>query len=227
MPGAVAVMVLIKVKPSARLWGLMRFVIGRFALGRTPGLKFFKILGSGHEGGFGLKPSADRQGLFCVFQTAAHADAFLNESPVIQSYRQHAQEFFVTKLAPYSSRGSWAGMRLEAHGEEPQGLIATLTRASIRPSKAKAFWAKAPPAEVSLHAAQGCILSTGLGEAPFFRQATFSLWENAHAMNAYARTGAHLAAIQAAHQGQYFSESMFVRFIPIAPQGLWKGQRIG
>jgi len=26
-----------------------------------------------------------------------------------------------------------------------------------------------------------------------------------------------------AHQGQYFSESMFVRFVPYTPRGAWKG----
>jgi len=227
MPGAVAVMVLIQVKPSARLWGFLRFILGRLPLRHVPGLMFSKVLGSGHDGGFGLKPSATRQGLFCVFNTEANADAFLNDPAVIRQYRARAHEFFTTKLVAYSSRGSWAGMALTADGAEPTGPIATLTRASIRPLKAKAFWDKAPPAEVSLQSAQGCILSTGLGEAPFFRQATFSLWQNADAMNAYARTGAHLAAIKAAHHGDYFSESMFVRFIPITPQGVWKGRRIG
>jgi hypothetical protein len=42
-------------------------------------------------------------------------------------------------------------------------------------------------------------------------------------MDRYARSGAHLEAIRAAHQGQYFSESMFVRFVPYAPRGAWKG----
>jgi len=82
MPGAVAVMVLIQVKPSARLWGFLRFILGRFPLRHVPGLMFSKVLGSGHDGGFGLKPSATRQGLFCVFNTEANADAFLNDSAV-------------------------------------------------------------------------------------------------------------------------------------------------
>jgi spheroidene monooxygenase len=43
-------------------------------------------------------------------------------------------------------------------------------------------------------------------------------------MNAYARTGAHLAAIQAAQQHGYFSESMFARFVPLSVQGRWRGK---
>jgi spheroidene monooxygenase len=67
----------------------------------------------------------------------------------------------------------------------------------------------------------------GLGEAPLLRQATFSLWRDEHAMNAYARTGAHQEAIRAAWQHQFFSESMFVRFAPGSMQGMWKGRGYG
>jgi spheroidene monooxygenase len=98
-----------------------------------------------------------------------------------------------------------------------------LTRASIHPLRALAFWRKAPPAEASLAQAPGCLLAAGLGEAPVLRQATFSIWDSVAAMDAYARSGAHLAAIQAAHREGYFSESMFVRFVPLAMQGRWKG----
>ena len=69
-----------------------------------------------------------------------------------------------------------------------------------------------------------CLLAMGLGEAPLLRQATFSLWDSAAAMDAYARTGAHLDAIRAAWKHQFFSESMFVRFVPLQLQGQWKGR---
>jgi spheroidene monooxygenase len=59
------------------------------------------------------------------------------------------------------------------------------------------------------------------------RQATFSVWSSAAAMDAYARSGAHLAAIRAAYDGSYFSESMFVRFVPLEIHGRWKGQDHG
>ena len=221
----IAVIVLVDYAPSARLWGWLRFVIGRFSFTGLPGLIFFKILGSGEDGGFSLTPSATRQGLFCVFDTEAHADNFLQQSHVLARYRAHAREFFTAKLAPYSVKGSWAGHTLEVNTTAPEsGPIAALTRASIRPSKARAFWRNSPPAEASLMHADGCLLAVGLGEAPIFRQATFSLWESIDAMNHYARTGAHMEAIQAALQGQHFSESMFVRFRPITPTGVWKGK---
>ncbi len=220
-----AVIVLVDLKPQSKWWGFSRFVLGRFPLRNINGLRFSKILGSGHEGGFGLKPSATRQGLFCLFDQESQADDFLEHSAVIAAYRGHAREFFSCKLAAYSCKGSWSGTSIPVQAQAPSsGPIAALTRASIRPSKASAFWRNSPPAELSLAKAQGCLIAVGLGEAPILRQATFSIWESVDAMNAYARTGAHLEAIQASLSGQHFSESMFVRFQPISPQGIWKGQ---
>ena len=224
-----AVIVLVDFKPQSKGWGFSRFVLGRFPLRHIKGLRFSKILGSGHEGGFGLKPSATRQGLFCLFDQEAQADDFLEHSKVIAAYRRHAREFFSCKLAAYSCKGSWSGTAIPVEAAAPtdgatDGPIAALTRASIRPSKASAFWRNSPPAELSLAKAQGCLIAVGLGEAPILRQATFSIWESVEAMNAYARTGAHMEAIKASVNGQHFSESMFVRFRPIAPQGIWKGR---
>ena len=105
--------------------------------------------------------------------------------------------------------------------------VAALTRASIRPSRALAFWRHSPASEAALAGAPGCRLAVGLGEAPVLRQATFSLWSDTAAMDAYARSGAHQEAIRASYAGDYFSESMFVRFVPLAVSGQWQGRRLG
>lgn len=67
----------------------------------------------------------------------------------------------------------------------------------------------------------------GFGRSPFLRQATFTVWDSVAAMDAYARTGPHLEAIKAAAQNQYFSESMFARFVPISIEGRWKDRDYG
>ena len=221
-------LVLVDIASGARLWGWSRYVIGRFSMMRVPGLRFFKILGSGHDAGFGLRPSGTRQGLFCVFDDGAAADSFLDASPVVAAYRTHAREFLSVTLAAFASRGSWAGTALPVSVPAPSGgPIAALTRASIRPAAARSFWRRAPAAEASLQHAPGCLLAAGLGEAPLFRQATFSLWDSVQSMDAYARSGAHLQAIQAAHAQRYFSESMFVRFVPQRLAGVWMGRTYG
>ena len=102
--------------------------------------------------------------------------------------------------------------------------MAALTRASIRPGKSLRFWRHAPPSQLALEQATGCRLAVGLGEAPLVRQATFSVWDSVQAMDAYARHGAHMAAIRASMGGDFFSESMFVRFVVLAAEGQWKGR---
>lgn len=222
---AVSLVVLLDVAPASRWWGWSRIVFGPRVLANVPGLRFAKVLGSGHEAGFGLRPSSSRQGLFCHFDGDAAADDFLLRSPQMAAYRRNARELFHVKLKAFACRGAWSGTRLPVTTSRPvQGGVAALTRASIRPAAARRFWRHAPPSEVALGQAEGCRLAAGLGEAPVFRQATFSLWDSVEHMDAYAHNGAHLAAIQAAREGRYFSESMFVRFVPVDPQGVWKGQ---
>jgi hypothetical protein len=224
----VAVLVLIDVRPGAIPWGWMRFVLGCRPLRHLPGLKFSRQLGSGYEGGFGLRPSGTRQGLFLVFENETHADDFVHASPVMAGYRRHARELCCLKLRAYGSRGSWGGTSLSVAADVPAGgPMAALTRASIRPSRALRFWRLAPPAQDALATAAGCRLAVGLGEAPLLRQATFSVWDSVSAMNDYARSGAHLEAIRISQREGYFSESMFVRFVVLSISGQWMGREHG
>jgi len=251
---ATALLLLADIKASERLWGYARFVLGTLPLRHCHGLRFAKQLGSGENGGFGLKPSLSIQGLFLVFDDCPQAFDFWHNHPLARRYRQSASECFGLIASPLRARGSWSGQKpfgleiqstmsqsttgqsttsqtttsqsrqhTEARPSEP---IAALTRASIRISKAAAFWSKAPAAQSSLAEHPGCMLAIGLGEAPLLRQATFSVWQSDAAMDAYARTGAHLAAIKAAGMGHFFSEDMFVRFKPLASFGSWQGKTL-
>ena len=223
----VAVLALADFESASRLWGWSRFVLGGRDARRAPGLRFVKVLGSGRGGGFGVSPSASIQGLFCAFDDDASADAFLAASGPFEAWRRRAREHFSVKLRACSSRGSWSGKRFElAAGPPRDGPIAALTRASIRPARALRFWRMEPAAERDLEVAHGCLIAAGVGEAPLLRQATFSVWESVAAMDAYARTGAHLAAIRASAAGAFFSESAFVRFVPYDARGTWRGRRL-
>lgn len=227
-PDHVVVVLLADLKPSAMAWGWWRVARGQRALVGQPGLLFAKALGSGHEGGFGLRPSATRQGLFAVFEGEDLADRFIERSKHARDYRSRSRETCVMKLRATSCRGSWDGQQIAVTAAAPQqGPVVSLTRASIRPSRAGAFWRQSPPSEASLARAPGCRLAVGLGEAPLLRQATLSLWKDQQHMDAYARSGAHLAAIHAAYDGRYFSESMFVRFVALSMRGQWKGVALG
>ena len=226
--GSVVVVVLVDFKAASTFWGWSRLVMQRWPLRAIAGLKFSKVLGSGYDGGFGLRPSRTRQGLFLGFDSEAAARNFIATSPTLAAYRSHARELCTVLLRVCSCRGCWSGASLEVTAELPSdGPVVSLTRASIRPFRARQFWRMQPASEVSLHAAPGVLMATGVGEAPLLRQATFTLWQNVAAMNAYARSGAHQEAIQAAYGGGYFSESMFARFVPLEIAGTWQGRHYG
>lgn len=223
-------------------WGWLRLVAGATPYKDVPGLTMVKVMGSGHGGGFSLRPSATHQGLICTF---SHLDLGLKflDSPAVQAYRSRARECWTGVLSVQSARGHWdkqawqasSAQALGVSSEQAQqglgldglplsGPFAVLTRASIVPTKAMAFWRYAPAAQADLVQAPGCLLAMGLGEAPLVRQCTFSLWQDTAAMLQYARQGAHQVASAAAYKHQFFSESLFVRMQVLQMAGIWQGR---
>ncbi len=222
-----AALMLVQWQPMSLLWGWGRLVRGSRALAGTKGLRSAHVLGSGHNGGFGLRPSSDRQGLIGFFDTACDAAQFLFSSPTALAYRDHAGECMSVVLRTTTSRGAWGGVSLVGTGPAPRGQpAASLTRASIRLTQAHQFWRHAPATQQAVVSAPGCRLAVGLGEAPLLRQATFSVWDSDTALNAYAGSGAHRVAVQGAWQQRWFSESMFARFEVLAATGRWRGRSL-
>jgi spheroidene monooxygenase len=227
-PPGVAALLLVRLPPGAVPWALWRLARGARAWAATPGLRFARVLGSGRGGGFGLAPGLDHQGVFAMFDSVRAAETFVTTSPCATAYRERASEFLAAVLLVTHSRGSWAGQAMQPVAAlQPQQPVAALTRASIRAPRAAAFWRHAAPSQAALAQAPGCWLAAGLGEAPLLRQATFSVWESAKAMEAYARQGAHQQAAAAVVRAGCFSESMFARFVPWSLQGRWQGRDHG
>jgi hypothetical protein len=215
-------------------WGWLRLVAGATPYKDVPGLTTVKVMGSGHGGGFSLRPSATHQGLICTFSQLDLALKFL-KSPGVQAYRDRARECWTGVMAVQSARGHWDKQAWQASSAQALGQMppshaqrtapfAVLTRASIVPTKAMAFWRYAPAAQVDLGKSPGCLLAMGLGEAPLLRQCTFSVWQDPAAMLQYAQHGAHQVASAAAHKHQFFSESLFVRMQVLHMAGVWQGR---
>lgn len=228
-------------------WGWLRLAHGSAALKDMPGLRFAKVMGSGHGGGFSIRPSASHQGLITVFEQLEQAQNFLN-SAYVAAGRERSRQWWSAVMSVASARGEWDGQAwaptsapallaiphshttpvLPPVALAPSAAVvgdsalAVITRASIRPAKALAFWRYAPAAQADLEQAPGCLLAMGLGEAPLVRQCTFSLWRDTPSMLAYAHTGAHQTAIEAAHRHGFFSESLFLRMQVLAQDGQWK-----
>jgi spheroidene monooxygenase len=226
----VIVMLLVDYVTQHRAWGWLRLAQGSAFLKDTPGLLFAKVMGSGQNGGFSLRPSSSHQGLVCMFDTQHRAEAFI-QGPQVQAYRERSRECWVGLLDITSARGAWDRQSWAVtpsdclhHPVKDNAPIAALTRASIRPAKAMAFWRRAPASQSSLHQAPGCLLAMGLGEAPLIRQCTFSVWQDTSSMLHFAHQGAHHQAIQTAYKQDFFSESLFVRMRVLTMQGDWQGR---
>ncbi|GAA3091630.1 MULTISPECIES: spheroidene monooxygenase [Nonomuraea] len=193
----------------------------------TPGLRFWRLLGTGRGRAMSLGADLRRWALFAVWRGEADLEAFLRTSSIAARWRKEARERWQVRLAPLSSRGTWSGHDpFPATGQAARsgGAVAVLTRASIRPRRLVAFYRSVPPVEELLRRQDGCLASIGMGEWPVARQATFSLWRDADAMRAFAYRGAaHRQVIDQVRAHDWYAEELFARFTPYASEGAWDG----
>ena len=196
-------------------------------LKKIPGLTFFKLLGSGKGRVFSLQPDFRRYGLFATWQSEATADHFFQHADLLQRYRDNCREMWTVKLWPYKAHGLWDGVQPFTHLASAPTLtqpIAVLTRAAINWRALPAFWQHGAHTSQALAKASGVLAAIGLGELPFVRQATFSIWESTVAMQAYAyQNPAHRAVMQRTRAENWYHEELFARFVIVATAGTWHG----
>ncbi len=181
-------------------------------------------MGSGRNGTFDIHPDW-RQ--WAVLTVTTH------NSPPTTQFLQSWWKFFhceiwTITLAPIEGHGLWD--KKACFGELPretgyEGRIAVLTRATIRISKLVEFWRNVPGVADKTAASDGFITSLGIGEVPFIKQATFSVWESKAAMKAFAyKMQAHTGVIQKTRKRDWYSEEMFTRFQIISSSGTLQGK---
>lgn len=218
---------LFTLRPGQRYWGLAQMGTSPRLLSKLPGLHFFQLLGSGAANGFGFLPNLDRYGLLAVWETEAAATAFFEAHPLWASYEQRSRETWRAALVPLRSHGLWNGSNpfaYETLTTDEAGPIAVLTRASIRLRRAPRFWRYVEPTSRAVTGADGLRLAIGLGELPLVRQATFSVWDSAAAMQHYAyREAQHREVIQLTRREGWYSEELFARFRVVSSQGTVDG----
>ena len=220
-------------RPGHARWALAQMGTAPWQLKRVPGLRFSKLMGSGAANGFGFWPNLRRYGLMAVWDDAAAAAAFFARHPLWAAYQQRSAETWTVHLAPLKAHGLWDGQapfEYAAAGPpaaEPAAAgapMAVLTRASIRWRKAPRFWQFVEPTSAALAQAAGVRAAIGLGELPLVRQATFSVWESAQAMQEYAYKDArHREVIQLTRREKWYGEELFARFQVLSSTGTLDG----
>ncbi|GAC1325472.1 MAG: hypothetical protein NVSMB13_08690 [Mycobacteriales bacterium] len=205
---------------------IARMALDRARIRRTPGVRFAKLLGTGDGRTFTARDADPLLwGLITSWATSADARAF-ESSGVARSWGRLASDRWRADLRPLRSRGTWAGGTPFGNPTTPRhdGPLAAVTRARLRPAKARTFWRAVPPVSADLHAVAGLRYAVGIGEAPIGLQGTFSVWSDAAALNAFAYARSpHQGAIRRTADEQWYAEELFARFALLETSGRVKG----
>ena len=224
MPQTVSISFFRFARPPARLWAFAMMGLGRGALSKVPDIGFWKLCGSGTGEGFDLRPNTGVYAILATWPDVETARARISGVAIFARYRARAQESWTVFLTPTAARGTWAGRApfvvSEARGT---GMLAALTRATIRPAVLARFWARVPDISAVIGQDTNVAFKIGIGEVPWLHQVTFSIWPDAAAMAGFARTGPHAAAIRAVRDGAWFSEELYARFAVLSDTGSWNG----
>lgn len=210
-----------------RWWAFRQMGLAPEALTGTPGLEFFKLLGSGGGNGFSIFPNFGTYGLLGVWEEASFAQRFFEQNDHFQNFLRHSEEHWTVFLRNAMAHGSWDGQTpfRASVTFNPEEVVAVITRATIHTRHLWKFWRFTPPVSRSIEKKEGLLFSVGIGEVPIVQQATFSLWQNSHLMKAFAyKSRRHREVVRRTRELGWYKEELFARFHPYSTTGSWMGK---
>ena len=214
--------------------GVFSMAIFHFPLFINKKISFYKLMGCGKNGTFDKTPDWQQWAVLVVNSEWSMVDEEISNSkfkiPNFLNYwfKLFHAEILTIILKPIEGHGTWDGQ--QPFGKLPkqtdyEGLIAVLTRATIRLNKLKNFWANVDAVASQMLGAKGFVTSFGIGEVPFIKQATFSIWDSKTDMKNFAyNLHQHQDVIRKTRKEDWYSEDMFTRFIPVACYGTINGR---
>ncbi len=199
-------------------FAFLSMAIFRLPLMFHKNISFYKLMGTGKNGTFDKQPDFNQWAIMAAFKEENINDEMNN------LYGKFISKWFSVfscniknyMLEPIECHGSWDGKT--PFGNLPaksnyEGKIAVITRATIRLNKLKYFWRNVAPIANKMATAKGFILSYGVGEIPWIKQATFSIWESKADMKNFAYgMKEHTEVITKTRKEKWYSEDMFTRF---------------
>ncbi|MEO0064725.1 MAG: hypothetical protein RI983_51 [Bacteroidota bacterium] len=204
--------------------GFLSMAIFRLPLWLNRKISFYKLMGCGKNGSFDKTPDLRQWALLL-----ASDNENITTPAMIKSWWQFfGCEIWELELEPIEGHGTWD--QKAVFGNLPkqtayEGPICVLTRATIRLSQLGRFWSHVDAIAGQMAGAKGFITSIGIGEVPWIKQATFSIWDSKTAMKEFAyKMQEHASVIKKTYQEKWYSEDMFIRFRPIKSTGSLKGR---
>lgn len=198
-------------------FAFLSMAIFRLPLVFQRGLTFWKLMGCGKNGTFDIIPDFHQWAMLGVWETPKHYLHFKANSFLSKWWKLFAHSKKTYFCEAIEAHGKWDKKNVfetKKNTDLPENQsIAVLTRATIRLSKLRQFWKNVPSVAASLNHAGGFIESVGIGEVPFIKQATFSVWENMDAIKQFAyRQKEHAEVIKKTRKNDWYSEELFARF---------------
>jgi len=177
-------------------------------------------MGCGKNGTFDIIPDLHQWSIM-----ATHGASKASNQPSVRNLygslihfwiQLFAKEQFTLILLPMSGHGKWDGKEPFQSNQQQSSetkLIGTLTRATIRLKKLRSFWKAVPAVSAQISHAKGFRFSVGIGEIPWIKQATFSIWESEDDLKQFAyRSTEHSEVIKNTRNQDWYSEELFFRF---------------
>ena len=207
-------------------FALLAMALHRLPLTLQKGCTFWKLMGCGRNGSFDLTPDWQQWGLLASWNTREDFDRFYQNSFISGWWKKLTTESWTLLAEPLQTHGKWDGEEPFGHPnvKDYTGPVAVLTRATIHLNRLKNFWSHVDVAAQLMAKSKGYITSVGIGEAPVFRQATFSIWESLEDVKAFAYgSREHADIIKKTRSEGWYSEEMFARFKPVTAWGTLNG----
>ncbi len=217
MPSSLVTFHVLQYAAGSRWGGFRRFARLQLGIRRIPGLQFGKAMGCGQGAVFSVKPDWSRYAYLFQWESEAAAKAFF-AGRQWQEIEGRAAQNKNWLLQPIHAKGLWDGKPRFgeiASSPLPADLtaMAVITRADLKPWKFRSFGKYAQTATDALAGHPALQYSLGMGELPFVRQATFSVWDSAEAMKAYAyKTPEHRQAMKGKKEHGWYGEELYARF---------------
>lgn len=211
--------------PLGRAWAFTQMGFSRLSLAGMPDCGFWKLCGSGTGEGFTPVPNTAVWAILAVWPDPDTARTAIEDRPLFRRWRRRADESWTVFLSATSVRGRWSGRTpFDAVAAQDAGLVAALTRGTIRPTRLARFWGRSPDISRAIGQDPNVIFKIGIGEVPWLHQVTFSIWPDTQSMAAFARAdGPHARAVRAVRAGGWFSEELYARFRVLGDRGTWGG----